>query len=80
MSVYIIKNLSCYKMDQFNNIFNHFPQYCIIVYKEYKLGIILTHFKTYYDIKYIYLTVYIQRDIIQAVRQIIKNQQKVKKI
>jgi hypothetical protein len=51
-------------MDQFNNIFNHFPQYHIIIYKECRLGIIPTNFKIYYNTKYIHLTAYIWRDII----------------
>jgi hypothetical protein len=54
-------------MDQFNNIFNHFPQYRIIVYKECRLDIIPTNFKTHCNTKYIYLTAYIRRDIIQVI-------------
>ena len=57
-------------MDQFSTIFNYFPQYYIIVYKEYRLGVILTYFKIYYNTKYKYLMAYTWRDIIQAAGQI----------
>ena len=57
-------------MDQFSTIFNHFPQYRIIVCKECKSGVIPTHFKTHCDTKHKYLTAYTRRDIIQAAGQI----------
>ena len=57
-------------MNQFNTIFNYFPQYCVAVCKECSLGVIPVHLKTYLDNKHMYLTAKICKNITQAASQI----------
>ena len=57
-------------MNQFNTIFNYFPQYCVTVCKECGSGVIPAHWKTHLDNKHAYLTAKTRKNITQAASQI----------
>ena len=53
-------------MDQFNTIFEHFNQYCIVVCKECYQGIVKSQIRTHLDSRHAYLSVKTRKDIVAA--------------